>query len=112
VGSSKGGRPAVILKEVINAIFYVVKTDCSWRSIPHDLPCWQTVYGYFNRWSKDGTWDISTASLQRNYAGRSGGKPILQLQAWTRKALKLQLAVAITEVLMQARILKATVARA
>jgi putative transposase len=42
---------------VINAIFYVVKTGCSWRSMPHDLPCWQTVYGYFNRWSKDGTWE-------------------------------------------------------
>jgi putative transposase len=37
--SGKGGRPAVNLKEVINAIFYVVKTGCSWRSIPHDLPC-------------------------------------------------------------------------
>jgi putative transposase len=55
--SSKGGRPAAILKEVINAILYVVKTGCSWRSIPGDLPCWQTVYGYFSRWSKDGTWE-------------------------------------------------------
>ncbi len=52
----KGGRPAVSLKEVINGILYVVKTGCSWRSIPHDLPNWSTIYGYFNRWSKDGTW--------------------------------------------------------
>lgn len=53
----KGGRPCSDLKEIINGIFYVVKTGCSWRSLPHDLPCWQTVYGYFNRWSKDGTWE-------------------------------------------------------
>jgi putative transposase len=51
-----GGRPSSELKEVINGIFYVVKTGCSWRSLPHDLPCWQTVYGYFNGWSKDGLW--------------------------------------------------------
>lgn len=56
-GSLKGGRPPADLREVINAIFYVVKTGCSWRSMPHDLPCWQTVYGYFNNWSKDGTWE-------------------------------------------------------
>jgi putative transposase len=41
--SAKGGRPAVELREVINAIFYVVKTGCSWRCLPHDFPCWQTV---------------------------------------------------------------------
>ena len=54
--TGQGGRPRVDLKEVINAIFYVVKTGGSWRSLPHDFPCWSTVYGYFNRWSKDGTW--------------------------------------------------------
>ena len=53
----KVGRPAANLREVINAIFYVVKTGCSWRSIPHDLACWQTAYGYFSGWSKDGTWE-------------------------------------------------------
>jgi len=52
----KGGREPVSIKEVINGIFYVVKTGCSWRSMPNDLPNWSTVYGYFNRWSKDGTW--------------------------------------------------------
>jgi putative transposase len=53
----KVGRPAADLREVINAIFYVVKTGCSWRSMPHDLLPWQTAYGYFRKWSKDGTWE-------------------------------------------------------
>lgn len=44
------------VKEVINGILYVVKTGCSWRSMPHDLPNWSTVYGYFNNWSKSGLW--------------------------------------------------------
>ena len=53
-----GGRIPVNLKEVVNAIFYVVKEGCSWRAMPHDFPNWSTVYGYFNRWSKDGTWEM------------------------------------------------------
>jgi putative transposase len=52
----KGGQPASDGKAIINAIFYVVKTGCSWRSMPHDLPHWSTAYGYFRRWSQDGTW--------------------------------------------------------
>ncbi|MFK7934170.1 MAG: IS5 family transposase [Saprospiraceae bacterium] len=55
--TEKGGRPNEDLREIINAIFYVVKTGCSWRSLPHDFPNWSTVYGYFNRWSKNGTWE-------------------------------------------------------
>lgn len=35
----------------------MVRSGCSWRSMPHDLVCWQTAYGYFNDWSKDGTWE-------------------------------------------------------
>jgi putative transposase len=53
-----GGCPPVDLREVINAIFYVVKEGCSWRAIPHDFPNWSTVYGYFNRWSKSGIWEV------------------------------------------------------
>ena len=51
-----GGRPPEDLHEIINAIFYVQKTGCSWRSIPHDFPKWETVYGYFRKWASDGTW--------------------------------------------------------
>lgn len=56
--TKKGGRPNEDLREIINGIFYVIKTGCSWRCMPHDLPEWSTVYGYFNRWSKDGTWEM------------------------------------------------------
>ena len=56
--TSEGGRPNIDLREIINAIFYVVKTGCTWRCMPHDLPHWNTAYGYFNRWSADGTWEM------------------------------------------------------
>jgi putative transposase len=51
-----GGRPSVSLKEVINGILYALRTGCQWRSLPHDFPRWQTVYGYYRRWCLDGTW--------------------------------------------------------
>jgi transposase len=53
-----GGRPArYSRREIMNAILYVLRTGCSWRMLPHDLPPWDTAYGYFNRWRKDGTWE-------------------------------------------------------
>lgn len=72
--SKSGGRPAVAIKEVLNAIFYVVKTGCSWRSLPHDFPCWQTVYGYFNGWSKDGTWESINSFLVKKMRTQAGRK--------------------------------------
>lgn len=58
-----GGRPVEYSRrEIVNGIFYVLRSGCSWRMIPHDLPPWDTVYGYFNRWRKEGTWErIHTA---------------------------------------------------
>ncbi len=72
--SPKGGRPPANLQEVINAIFYVVKTGCSWRSLPHDLVCWQTAYGYFNYWSKDGTWERIHSFLVKKSRWQTGKK--------------------------------------
>ncbi|TAE52325.1 MAG: IS5 family transposase [Nostocales cyanobacterium] len=52
-----GGRPrSVAIYAVVNAILYVLCQGCTWRGLPGDFPPWQTVYGYFWRWSQDGTW--------------------------------------------------------
>lgn len=60
-----GGRPlSVSFREVLNAILYVERCSCSWRMLPHDLPRWQTVYGYYQRWSKDGTLAKIEANLK------------------------------------------------
>lgn len=50
-----GGRPAKYpRREIVNGILYVLRSGCSWRMLPHDLPSWNTVYGYFSRWQKEG----------------------------------------------------------
>ncbi|HEY8158067.1 MAG TPA: IS5 family transposase [Methylobacter sp.] len=51
------GRPRQLsLRQVLNAILYVLKTGCQWRQLPREFPHWTAVYYYFYRWSCDGTW--------------------------------------------------------
>ena len=44
-----GRRRAVDLREVLNALRYLVRTGCGWRLLPKDFPPWQTVYWWFRR---------------------------------------------------------------
>lgn len=44
-------------RQVLNGIFYVVKTGCQWRMIPQDFPPFPTLYYHFQQWSQNGTWD-------------------------------------------------------
>jgi putative transposase len=54
-----GGRPEAYPKrEILNGIFYLLRSGCSWRMLPHDLPPWRIVYYYFRQWRQDGTWQL------------------------------------------------------
>lgn len=53
-----GGRPRKHdIREVLNAIFYILRGGCAWRLLPHDFPPWQTVYHYLRCWRKSGLWE-------------------------------------------------------
>ena len=71
----EGGRPRGIrIREVINAIFYIAKTGAQWRMLPKDFPPWQTVYGYFRTWRRNGTWTAIHDDLRaevRHQAGKT-----------------------------------------
>jgi transposase len=55
--AKSGGRPADYpRREILNGIFYLLRSGCSWRMLPHDLPPWRIVYHYFRQWRQDGTW--------------------------------------------------------
>jgi len=61
-----GGRPRSLdMREVLNAIFYLVANGIKWRAMPHDLPHWQSVYTYFRAWENDGTWVKLNDTLRR-----------------------------------------------
>jgi putative transposase len=41
-------------RELLNDVFYLLRTGCQWRNWPKDLPPWESVYGYFRRWTNSG----------------------------------------------------------
>jgi putative transposase len=60
------GRPRLHhLREILDAIFYVVRSGCAWRLLPHDFPPWKTVYHYFRSWRLDGTWERMHTALRK-----------------------------------------------
>jgi len=59
------GRPREYpLQEILNAIFYVLRSGCSWRMLPKEFPPWPTVYHYLRRWKFDGTWERIHTTLR------------------------------------------------
>lgn len=51
------------LREIINAILYLVKTGCQWRMLPKDFTPWQLMCYYFNTWKKQEIFELIQESL-------------------------------------------------
>jgi putative transposase len=71
----KRGRPPVDRREIINAIFYINRTGCQWRALPHNFPQWRTVYTVFRRWQKVGLWQKINDALRERVRVAAGKKP-------------------------------------
>jgi putative transposase len=70
------GRPRLHSpRGILDAIFYVLRSGCAWRLLPHDFPPWKTVYHYFRFWRKDGTWERMHAALRRRLRVRINRDP-------------------------------------
>src|SRR5216684_6173152 len=60
-----GGRPRkTAMRDVLDAIWYLLRTGCQWRYLPKDFPPKSTVWGYFNRWRHNGTLDAIHDALR------------------------------------------------
>ncbi len=72
----RNGRPRVYsYREILNGIFYIVRSGGAWSLMPHDLPPWLTCYGYFNRFSRSGLWEKIHAALREADRVRVGREP-------------------------------------
>lgn len=70
------GRPRTVdLREVVNAIFYLLRNGCPWRALPRVFPRRSTVQGYFYRWRDDGTWHSVNRTLVKRAREAVGRKP-------------------------------------
>ena len=67
VSYERGGRPLKHSKrELLNAIFYILRTGCQWRYLPHDFPPWKTVYTYFRNWKQAGIFEKMNHELTKH----------------------------------------------
>ncbi len=64
-GIDIGRPPEHDLRRIMDAILYVDRTGIPWRYLPHDFAPWETVYGYFAAWQKDGVFDQLNGLLRR-----------------------------------------------
>jgi putative transposase len=70
-----GGRPrAHDLRDIMDAMRYVLRGGIAWRAMPHEYPPWPTVYHYFQAWQRDGTWERLNDELRELVRQRSGRK--------------------------------------
>jgi putative transposase len=70
-----GGRPRTTdIREVLNAIFYILRGGCAWRLLPHEFPPRQTVYDYFRAWRKAGIWEQMHTTLREHVREQAGRK--------------------------------------
>ena len=67
------GRPKIHdTREILDAIFYLLKGGCAWHLLPHDFPPWKTVHHYFRTWRIDGTFEQLNAALRGRLRVRTG----------------------------------------
>ena len=63
-------------EEILDAVFYILKSGCPWRLLPKDFPPWKTVHRCFRRWRVDGTFERLNAALRERVRVRTGRNPL------------------------------------
>src|SRR6516165_6032066 len=70
------GRPTTVdRRDLLDAIFYILRTGCQWRQLPHDFPPWGTVSSQFHRWRNNGLWQRIHDALYPKARQQAGKKP-------------------------------------
>ena len=73
---SQGGRPPTVdFRKVLNGIFYRNRSGCQWRLLPREFGPWGTVYYWFARWRRGGTFQRLNAALREMVRVAAGREP-------------------------------------
>src|SRR5437763_17193656 len=68
-----GGRPrSVKMRQILNGIFYVLRSGGAWRLLHHEYPHWATVYDYFRKWCNAGFWEGMVRMLRERLRKQNG----------------------------------------
>jgi putative transposase len=85
---NRTGRPRADLRQVLDAILYLVRSGCQWRLLPHDFPPWSTVHTWYRRWRTDGTWERINEALRRQVRAAAGRHPSPRSSAADSQSVK------------------------
>jgi putative transposase len=70
-----GGRPrSVNMQQILNGIFYLLRSGGAWRRLAHEYPAWSTVYDYFRKWRNAGVWEQLVRTLRERLRVQAGRK--------------------------------------
>ena len=73
--AKRGGRKRTVdIREVLNAVMYILSCGCQWRALPKDLPPRSTVFGYFDLWIYDRTLERINQTLYEQCRAQAGRK--------------------------------------
>jgi len=70
-----GKKRTVNIREVLNAIFYRIRTGCQWRMLPSDFPAWNHVWYYYRTWRNDGTLERLNTLLRQEVRSKADRDP-------------------------------------
>jgi putative transposase len=70
-----GKKRTVDTREVLNAVFYRIRTGCQWRMLPTDFPAWNHVWYYYRIWGNNGTWDRINTRILRDVRTKADRDP-------------------------------------
>lgn len=71
----RGPKSRTDLRQVVNGIFYRLRTGCQWRMLPKEYGKWEKVSAYWYRWSANGTWERINTCLREKIRIKEGRKP-------------------------------------
>ena len=67
-----GNRRKHLIRDLVNAIFYIIKSGCQWRMLPKDFPSFSTVFSFYSRCKARGIWEKIMDDLVKKDRLRSG----------------------------------------
>ncbi len=70
--SPRGGRPRADLRQVMNGIFYVLRTGCQWKALPREYGSGSTAHRYFQEWVQEGVFGTASQRILQRYDRKRG----------------------------------------
>jgi Transposase and inactivated derivatives len=70
--SRRGAPMTISLRAILNGCFYITKNGCIWDDLPKEYPDHNIVWYHYNKWCRDGTWELINRTLYEQVRVKQG----------------------------------------